>query len=283
MSKQKTVKDMYSWARQNNVNLLSDFNADFWQDYLKSPAEYDHIFTRMFRSFRYFLQEEGDDISLITTEFINDVKGVLTMNAKRYGELYQINVLSNDAYDIVNNYDIDERENTKVVGTNTDTFGARSDSTDDSTMEHQDTVNTTVGAVTDTLNVGEQISSDKNDIAGFNSSNYSDADLLTRTNGARIDSTNTSEQNNTEIRNYGKQDNLRTFDKGEQHDSHSNTNTVERTFVRTGNIGVKSAPQILGEHVEFWSVWQFYEMIFKDISKELLLVSDSATDFFECY
>lgn len=370
MGKMKKVNDMYVWAKTNNVLLLSDFNADFWQPYLSNHNEYDRIFNRMYKTFIPFMQNKNDDISDITKDFMIDVKGVLTMNAKRYSEIYLVNVLPNDAYDVVNNYSITDKSKTTIKGTVNDTFGSRSDVTDNSIGSHSESTETAIGSVTNksteklgerndtssteyglstestTSKIGAVINSSKedlggrkdsetstfgshtdtntHDIAGFNSSDYSNSDITTNAIGSRSDNksntigsqvneyTNTNgEQNNSEsltkdahtdssLNNIGSQTNERTdinggqnntetktysdhtdiitFDKGSQSDIHSTDRTEESEFERKGNIGVKSAGQILQEHVDFWSMFEFYTFIFKDICKELLLTDDCLVD-----
>lgn len=62
------------------------------------------------------------------------------------------------------------------------------------------------------------------------------------------------------------------FTKGEQSDTLNKTYTEDYTLHRKGNIGVQTVTDMIRKHKDFWTVWDFYEMIFKEISKELLLV-----------
>ena len=73
------------------------------------------------------------------------------------------------------------------------------------------------------------------------------------------------------------------FTKGSQSDSSSNTKgqqiddlnrtyTEDYTLTREGNIGVQTATDMIDKHKKFWSLWAFYEYIFKEISKDLLLI-----------
>ena len=62
------------------------------------------------------------------------------------------------------------------------------------------------------------------------------------------------------------------FTKGEQSDTLNKTYTEDYTLHRKGNIGVQTVTDMIRKHKDFWTVWDFYEMIFKEISKELLIV-----------
>lgn len=62
------------------------------------------------------------------------------------------------------------------------------------------------------------------------------------------------------------------FTKGEQSDTLNKTYTEDYILHRKGNIGVQTVTDMIRKHKDFWTVWDFYEMIFKEISKELLLV-----------
>ena len=63
-----------------------------------------------------------------------------------------------------------------------------------------------------------------------------------------------------------------TFTKGAQSDTLNKTYAEDYTMRRHGNIGVQTVTDMLKKHRDFWSVWDFYEYIFKDIAKELLIV-----------
>ena len=51
----KTVNDMFNYAKQNNLKLLSEFEADFWQEYMQNSDKYDMLFRRSYFSFKFFL------------------------------------------------------------------------------------------------------------------------------------------------------------------------------------------------------------------------------------
>jgi len=60
--------------------------------------------------------------------------------------------------------------------------------------------------------------------------------------------------------------------KGAQTDTVGNTATEDYTFVRHGNIGVQTGMDLLEKHQNLWTPYEFYEFIFREICKDLLLV-----------
>lgn len=252
----KTVKDVYNWARTENIPMLSSYEASFWNEYISNHAKYDRAFFRKYINFRPFMQEKNDDISLVSTDFIGDVYNILLMNDKKYTELFRVHILSADSYNLVNNYDVVETEQITTDGSNIDTLGRRTDNTIEELGERQDNSSTAFGSQTDV---------DSKDIAGFNSTDYSNSDKVTSSKGARTDAGTST---------IGSQSNVVGFDKGEQKDIHDITKVEERQFTRKGNIGIITAPELLKSHVEFWDYFKFYDIIFDDICKELLLVPE---------
>lgn len=239
------VSDMYEYSKSVNTPLLSDFGSDdenisFWNDYVANYQKYDKLFRRMYLSFRYFLQQpisRFDElmeakISDITLDFIDEVYNHLMVNAKKYEELYRINVVPDADYSIVDNYNVIETMDRETSKSEADVFGSRTDTTDDTIGDREDV---SLGA-----------------IEGFNSNNFSDRDRTTI--------------------NTGEQENSRNFLKGQQSDTHTGSGTEDYVFIKRGNIGVKTVSQVMAEHKNLWEKWEFYTYIFQEISSELLLV-----------
>ena len=63
----KTVKEMYESAVLKDTALLSTYNGDFWNEYIVNHKEYDRLFMRMFKSFKYFLQDGNESIDDVLT------------------------------------------------------------------------------------------------------------------------------------------------------------------------------------------------------------------------
>ena len=80
----KTVKEMYNYSRDNDLKLLSDFDAAFWEEYKLNHARYDKVFSRLYSSFYYIHQEEDFTIDTVQSEFSEDVYNFLLINRKKY-------------------------------------------------------------------------------------------------------------------------------------------------------------------------------------------------------
>lgn len=247
----KTVNDMYKYANANNMPLLSNFNAVFWQDYINNSSRYDKLFRRLYYNFRYFMQEcdtDLDDISDITTEFVDDVYNHLMANKKKYEELYRIHVITDEDYSITDNYHIREVMDKET----TDNDVMDKDTTKDDTN--------TYGSRTDGTTTGQQTITRQNDVSPYNTNGYYANDKDTDIYGNRIDS----------------------FSKGQQEDSLSSTGTEnytlnregteDYTLTRRGNIGVQTGTEMLDKHNRYWDKYKFYEYIFACICADLLIV-----------
>lgn len=68
--------------------------------------------------------------------------------------------------------------------------------------------------------------------------------------------------------NNGKNETVST---GYDEDKHTGTDTTTDTYRRTGNIGVTMSTQLLRDGENFWSKFNFYDVFFKDINKELTI------------
>lgn len=224
----KTVKDMYKYSSENTTQLLSDYSADFWSDYITNYQVYDKLFCRLYRSWFYFLQEHDQTIAEITTDFTEDVYAHLMLNEKKYSELYRIHVIDDDTYSLLDNYDMHEVMDKDTTTSGTDTFGQRIDSD-------------SIGAQENTLT---------NKVAPFDSADFNNERQAVESNGTRADS----------------------HTKGSQEDSHSGSGTEDYELHRYGNIGVATATDMMDKARKFWTVWEFYKMIFKDIARELLMI-----------
>ena len=172
------VDDMYKYASANSLKLLSDYSATFWQDYTTNSARYDKQFMRMYKSYRYYMQnpydKDNETVADITEDFIDAVYMHLKMNDKKYSELYRMNVLDDSEYSPLDDYNITEIMDRTTVN------GAREDSNDE-----------TLGTKTDTIT---------SQIEGFNSSNFDDSDRTTNVHGQQINGNtfNKGEQENTD-------------------------------------------------------------------------------------
>ena len=250
----KTVKDMYESAVLKDTALLSTYSGDFWNEYIQNHKEYDRLFMRMFKNFIYFLQDGSESIDVVLTNFVEDVKLHLMVNSKKYSELYRTYIVSDNDYMLLDNYNVKETMSKQNSNEGSDVLGERNDVTND-----------TIGAITTntTSTIGEQTNSEIKKVSPYDSNSFNNESGTDSNFGTRSDSGNTTTNEHT--------DNL-TFTKGQQTDSHNNNSTESYELTRKGNIGVQTGADMLKKHDSFWTSYEFYTMIFKDICKELLLV-----------
>ena len=355
------VKELYKYSKTHNVPLLGGTAGvmDFWDEYLSHSSVYDRYFSDTFRSFLYWIDfEDEDTMADIYADFTEAVQSHLYVNKKRYTELYRVQVLAANAYDIVNNYDLTEettRTNTGTVtnetGEQDNTYykGARSRSdtinhgaqttgdstvygsfTDTNQMAHgaqSESTSSTLGqqSNSDTKNIGARSSGDtigaqtdtmSSEVAPFDSSTFNNdrrettshgarsdshteaaaTDSESHTIGSRSDSASKSAQayTDTDTHTHGTHTDTNAHTESAYTDSESHSETAftdseelgERTDTRTddleentttrrrGNIGVQTAADVIGGHIKLWEMFNFYKMVFNNIAKEYLLVSD---------
>lgn len=227
------VKDMYSYSKENSLNLLSDYSSTFWNEYLNNHARYDKMFMRMFKSYRYYMQnpydKDNETVAEITEDFIDAVYTHLKMNDKKYNELYKMNVLNIDMSP-TNNYKITETmDGTKVYeGTYVD--GNRSDS--------------------GSTNYGSRNDVTTNQIEGFNSLEFSDSDKTSTAYGSHTDSN--------------------TFIKGSQENTDNHSEDNDYVLIKEGYT--TDPYETLKKFKSIWSEFEFMNYIFKEICADLLLV-----------
>lgn len=63
-----------------------------------------------------------------------------------------------------------------------------------------------------------------------------------------------------------------TSTKGSETDTTNNSYNETVTTNKNGNIGVQTGSDMLVKHTDYWKTFNFYDYIFSEISKELLLV-----------
>ena len=121
----KTINDLYKYASEHDIKLLSDYNGEWWADYRTNSEEYDKVFRRLYYSFFYFMQSRDEDVDEVVDNFTDDVENLLLLHSKEFSELYRVKVLAANAYGLTDNYDMTETLN-KATGA---VLGSRSDST----------------------------------------------------------------------------------------------------------------------------------------------------------
>lgn len=249
------ICDIYKANAAASTLMLSNFSIagaedDFWSDYRTNHTNYDRVFNRMFNSFKPFMQLEDDTLEEVVEQFRQDVYDHLLINQKKYEELYRIQVIPDEDYSLVNNYDMQEIMDKDVTDNQDNTYGQRSDSG-----------SFTKGSRQDSTSIGQQTNTKTSTVAPYNSETFAnhtqDSDQL----GARSDSFTEGQQLDSS-----------SSTKGQQKDDLDRTYTEDYTLHRVGNIGVQTVTDMLNKHLKLWSLWEFYEYIFKEICKDLLLI-----------
>lgn len=302
----KTVKEMYNYSRDNDLKLLSDFDAAFWEEYKLNHARYDKVFSRLYSSFYYIHQEEDFTIDVVQSEFSEDVYNFLLINRKKYEELYRIYNISDDDYKFDNNFSVKTTYSKNSAGSGTfnyggktdsvsvtETLGAREDSTNSSqnNSERTDSYSDTIGAGKTIISskTGKQDNSHVNTVATYNDENFYNKEKSSDLLGERVDE---STENITERSNSGKKvtgsesvETSSTFSKGSQSnsnssitekssyvDSTSNSSNENYTMEKSGLIGNKTSTSLIKEHENYWRLYEFYNRIFSDICSEFLCI-----------
>lgn len=232
--KLKTVKQMYNVSKEIPTPLLSNFDADFWQEYIDNYTVFDKFYMHLYKSFEYANQDdENMTDSEVQTDFTQDVYMLLMKNSKKYTELWRVaTIQDNEAYELTNNYDIHETYSGTNASQGAAITGQRTDVSYD--------------------NVGSQNSAGANKVTGWNSSSENALDSNTGTIGTREDT--------------------HQFTKGQEQDTSRTQGQDSHTLRRYGNAGVMTVDDILKKHNDFWLVFDFYQVVFDDICKELLLI-----------
>lgn len=282
------IKDIYNYRRDDNSPMLSTYEPsglDFWKSYRDNFAYFDRIFMKKYRS--WFPMDQDGTLQEISEEFAEDVKGWLMINDKRYSELYRIQTITDDEkYSLTDNvyeHEIIDRDtsssgsNVKGQETITDTatnqYGQQSDSESKSAAYGQKTIDEdiskTYGAATKTI---------ENGTSAFNESGYSDTDRSVESDATRTDTEDNTvthgSHTDTETNSYthgSHTDNLsNSRTEGQRTDTSTGTGTEDVERTRSGNIGVRTVDEMLNIHKDMWVDFSFYEMIFAEITRELL-------------
>lgn len=136
MKKMFRTIDMYKNLPSGTSLFPTSTNFDFWDDVYKNTdkAVYDREFVRRYSEFRYYDFMEADTVSDAISDFKADVLSVLTINQKKYAEMYRIFLLTDEEMPITYNYDMTETTGAQHSETNygatSETLGARHEETE---------------------------------------------------------------------------------------------------------------------------------------------------------
>lgn len=288
--KRLSIAGLYTAAQSLQTTLLPTSSFSFWQDYAANSAAIDRYFENRYHSFLYarsFKEDAAD--GTILTHWKDTITAHFFINAKRYNELYRVQVLDPESYDIINNYDLTESSERDNTGTQTQAYGQRIDSTQygqtQETTQHgqkqltdvygqrQDSNQTTLGQQTSTSTDKRSAfnSTALQDVAGGSIQNGSRQDSASLTMGTHTD-THTDAQSTDTVTGTQHTD---TMTKGQQSDTRTDALKEKLTLHRRGNIGVQTVADVVGGFVDLWEKrFNFYQMIFDEIITQYLCVDD---------
>ena len=275
-----TLNQMYQHQKTQKPTepLLSNYDAEWWAEYVANHTLYDSQFARMFKTFFYFNQSEDENEATadVTADFIEAVKIHLMMNAEKYRQLWRVLSVPDAQNELY--------ENVNGTETTTVTFGKK---TEYARAKKQDTHETSNDAYTDTTesnaNAYSDVTSDEkgrthgktdHSVAPYDSNVASLESSDDTTNDAYTDKStlNAGARSGNTSANYGKTHGIVSDTYGAHTDSDTDSGTETTEYKRHGNIGVTTVSEMLRQHKEFWTSWEFYEYIFKSIAKDLLVV-----------
>ena len=259
------IKDIYKYQKDHTTPMLSSFTSsaggdvDFWKPYKDNYTYFDRIFMKKYRSW-YPMDQDGE-VNEIAAEFADDVKGWLMINDKRYSELYRIQSIADDEkYSLTDNvyeHEVIETEFGKSVTFNK---GSQTDTEDNSRTYGQQQIDT--DATNTTGSTGKTIT---DSTSPFNNSEFSNVDKTVEDNDAREDTIDQTVINGS----HTDTEDLSTT-RGAREDTTEDSGTETVTRDRAGNVGIKDVAQILMDQEEMWGNFSFFELIFAEITRELL-------------
>lgn len=258
-SLQRSVSDI-SGERQDSTSKSTVFGA-------KSTTYGEQSDTVGATSITYGQQSETVGARKTTRDY-DETQGAHTDNIEvdnSYGA--QHNVSDKDlTYD-----DVSVESENKVSAYNDSGYVAKDfNKTDTGSRQDNETTTDDIGAHSDSLDTetryGAQTISKDETIS---------EDAHTDTKAAHTDST-TAQTNvhgsHTDSETSHTDSELGTAIKGAQTDTHTQTGQDAHSIRRYGNIGVQTTSDILKGHVDLWTVYNFYKIIFDDIANEFLRV-----------
>ena len=285
------IKDIYNYQKDHTTPMLSSFTSvaggdvDFWKPYKDNYAYFDRIFMKKYRSW-YPMDQDGE-VNEIAAEFADDVKGWLMINDKRYSELFRIQSIADDEkYSLTDNvyeHEVTETAFGKMVTFNKGEQEIKDEGSTDYGL-HETTDNKTLGygehvietGVTENLGVTEKTIEDST--SAYNASGYSATDKSVTSTDAVENGTDTTvtdnEHEDTDNRTITskahKDETANTRTDGAREDTTEDSGTETVTRDRAGNVGIKDVAQILMDQEEMWVNFSFFELIFAEITRELL-------------
>ena len=174
-----SINQIWKHDKEASTPMLSNYNAEWWSDYVTDYDKYDAVFRRLYYSFYPFMQGSDEELSDVCTNFTADVRNLLMVHAQEFAQLYRVQELELDAYGITDNYDMTEtldKDTSESIGARqdgySDTLGAQQNSStgkvspyDSENFYNDNSIATNVGQRSDsgTASKGSQSNSGSED------------------------------------------------------------------------------------------------------------------------
>lgn len=256
------VKDLYKYAKENNIKLLSSLNKTWWEDYNTYYEKFDKLFMKTFTSWYPFDQDEDLTLAERQAEFTADVEAFLLSNDKRYSELFRVMSIPDDtAYSLTNNVDYTETLERTEDRDGSYTKGSETITDSGSNQYGSQTVETE-----NELQKGQMNTTTTHSTSASNESEFTPVDSDSVNEGMRTD------VESTDVTYGSHTDNLsNTRVDGAREDSTTDDAQIDQTIHKVGNMGVQTVDDMLKKHWENWVSFDFYRLVFKEIADNLLL------------
>ena len=179
----KTIKDLYDYAVENSEELLGTWQSsfvdeDFWLPYTLDNEVYDRVFCNKYKNWYYFDQTGDETVAEVFERFVTAITDFLTLNDKRYHELFKVELMSVDSQTILADYTLTKETDSERTIDRDYISGAR-----------QDSASETLGSRTDTVT---------NQVMAFNSSTFADSSKSTDVMGQQLNSSSANKGSQTD-------------------------------------------------------------------------------------
>lgn len=216
--------------------LLTKAAFEWWEEYIANHDLLDNWFVRLYKNMHYFAEDDFTTKEEELTDWLYTVESLLFTNQKKYHELWRIQGIEDDKLSMTENYDMHRSTDSTNENANSNTTGQRND-------------------FSNTL-IGSQNFTNQNKSTAFN------------TVGEKVKTSDASSN--------GTRNDTNAFTQGQQTNTGASRDTLHTESYDHGNLGVQTGASILMDYHKAirQDVFAFYQIVFKDICKELLIWGD---------
>ena len=193
----KTIKDLYDYAVEHNEELLGDWQSsfsdnDFWLPYILDNETYDRFFCTRYKNWYFFDQTGSETVAEVFQSFVNAINDYLTVNDKRFAEIFKVEQLTITSDMIYQDYFTHRETESERTLDRDYVSGSRSDSSSD-----------TIGGKTDTTT---------NQVMAYNSVSFVDSSKSSDVLGSQTNSSSATKGQQTDTEDvtdtYGSETNV---------------------------------------------------------------------------